>query len=461
MTMSNSRTFMIATLALASVVNAQTMTLAQAHALALKNNIPLQEARQTWLTNQYDQNIAWSYLLPQATNASELQRNKTVFDGYSNINETTRFYNLRDLNLTLTQELFNMNSYYLYSQASQKATQDLLIYQRALQELTLTISEQYFDLALAIDDYHFLIAEEKETLQRLEDIKNQLNFGAMTKSQLLEVQAQAQRVHADIIEAKQAVQNKKDVLSDSIGEANFQKIMGIGKKPRTLALTIPKLQHWINDTEANNLTLKIMGSGVLQAHYSQQAAQSNYLPTLSFNTAYHNYNFSSQSVKIEGSGSPQTWLTRRGYDTLQGSIKLSLPLLDGGKRYYDNKKASANVRLTEVNAKNTQQDIMRHLKKLYRALKHGSELIATKQAALKSSSEMSRISQVSLQAGAVTVLEALENIKNVRSDQKNLAVAQYGYLYSLIEILIQAGIISPKDISDIDKDLNQEILIPE
>ena len=119
------------------------------------------------------------------------------------------------------------------------------------------------------------------------------------------------------------------------------------------------------------------------------------------------------------------------------------------------------MRLTEVNAKNTQQDIMRHLKKLYRALKHGSELIATKQAALKSSSEMSRISQVSLQAGAVTVLEALENIKNVRSDQKNLAVAQYGYLYNLIEILIQAGIISPKDISDIDKDLNQEILIPE
>ena len=74
---------------------------------------------------------------------------------------------------------------------------------------------------------------------------------------------------------------------------------------------------------------------------------------------------------------------------------------------------------------------------------------------------MSRISQVSLQAGAVTVLEALENIKNVRSDQKNLAIAQYDYLYNLIEILIQAGIISPKDISDIDRDLNQEILIPE
>ena len=137
-----------------------------------------------------------------------------------------------------------------------------------------------------------------------------------------------------------------------------------------------------------------------------------------------------------------------------------MPILDGGRRYYDNRKATENIAVAQAASKNTHQQIIRQLKKLYRALRLGTKLIATKRAALNSSTEMSRIADVSLSAGSITVLESLANTANVRKDQQNLARAQYDYIYSLIEMLILSGIITPKDIRDINQDLGQEINIP-
>ena len=443
-----------------SLAEANVLSLNAAYNLALKNNASLQEARYTWLANQHDQNIARSFLLPQLNANNAFHRNKTVYEGNDSVNKTTRYYSQTELNISLTQELFNMSSYYQYSQASQKTMQDLLIYQRALQDVALTVSQQYFDLILEIDNHQFLLTEEKETLQRLKDVENQLNAGALTKSQLLEVKAQAQRVRADIIESLQAVHNRKDQLADSIGYASFDKVRGLSHQATSLNLHIPKQQHWIEDAENHNLTLKIAKNNITQAQYIQQAAWSKNIPTVTFDTSFTQYDYSSQSIKTEGSSSAQSWLTRRGYDAYEGSVTVRVPILDGGRRYYDNQKATENIAVAQAASRNTHQQIIRQIKKLYRALRLGTKLIATKQAALESSTEMSRIANASLIAGAITVLESLANTANVRKDQQNLSRAKYDYIYSLIEMLIISGIISPKDIRDIDQDLRKEIAIP-
>lgn len=441
---------------------ARVLSLSEAYNLALKNNLPLQEARYTWLANQHDQYIARSFLLPQVNSTNAYHRNKTVYEGNDSVSKTTRFYDQTELSISLTQELFNMSSYYQYSQASQKTMQDLLVYQRTLQDIALTVAKQYFDLILEIDNHQFLLTEEKETIQRLKDVESQLKLGALTKSQLLEVKAQTQRVRADIIESLQAVHNRKDQLADSIGDDKFDKVLGLRNQSqaKTLNLHIPKQQHWIEDAENHNLTLKIAKNNITQAQYLQQAAWSKNIPTVTFDTSFTQYDYSSQSLKTEGDSSAQSWLTRRGYDSYEGNITLHVPILDGGRRYYDNQKATENIAVAQTASKNTHQQIIRQLKKLYRALRLGTKLIATKRAALKSSTEMSRIADVSLSAGSITVLESLANTANVRKDQQNLARAQYDYIYSLIEMLILSGIITPKDIRDINQDLGQEIAIP-
>lgn len=437
-----------------------TLSLNDAFNKAQQNSSILQEAKFTWLKNKNDRNIALSYLLPQLTLEHSNNKTRTIFPKASDQKQDViRYYEEDQGSLTISQELFNMNSYYLYSQANQKTTQDLLMYQQALQNIALTVTNQYFNLILDIENHQFLLAEEKETLQRLKDITVHLKLGSMTKAQQLEAQAQAKRIKANIIRAKQNIQDSKDLLADTIGCSKFTKIKRLKDSPDILSLTIPNLKHWIKDTYDHSLTLKIAQSDIKQAQFLQKAILSNYLPSISLNGYYNRSKYPYQTLKTQD-GTTTSVSEKMQARSYEGEISVSYPLINGGKRFYDNKKYQENIKLAKATQKTIQQTVIRSIKQLYRQLTHSLEIIDTRKSALKSSSEMLRVSRIGMQEGAITVLETLENIANVRNDQQNLESAKYEYLYNLVNILITSGIISPKDIWEINKDLQISLTIP-
>ena len=87
------------------------------------------EQAYTWLANKNDQNIALSFLLPHITSEGSYTKTKTQYYNTVESGEVKAFYDQKFGGVSLTQELFNIPSYFTYSQASEKATQDLLIYQ--------------------------------------------------------------------------------------------------------------------------------------------------------------------------------------------------------------------------------------------------------------------------------------------------------------------------------------------
>jgi len=441
-------------------VQSYTLRLDNALDKALQHNLPLQQAKVTWLMNTTDKNIALSYLLPQMSLSQSHSKNRIIYPHASSQGtEISRSYQEKKGIISLSQELFNMQSYYVYSKANQKAVQDLLIYQNALQNLSLTVAEQYFQLIMAIENYRFLQTEAQETQQKLNDITKQVQYGAMTKSQLLEVQAQDQRVRANVLEAKQAIANTYDRLADSIGCHQFTHIATLGETANTIHLPIPALKHWLSDAMQNNISLKIAASELKQSQYLHKAARSSFLPTLSFNSSYSRYKYPSQTLKIDG-GNALNMIEKNQNKAFEGGITLSYPLINGGKRYYDNQKYQEGLHLAKINLENNSQIIQRQIKQRYRKLKLGSEVISARQSALKSATEMLKLSQISLQEGAVTVLETLNNIANVREDQHKLEQTRYAYLLDLITLLIEAGVITPKDIQEIDKDFVKQQEIP-
>lgn len=452
--------YTLAFAAFTASAHSYTLDLNTAFEKAQKNNLPLQESRLRWLKNKNDKNIALSHLLPQIKLNYSGGKSRIIYpSSEKNNQEIKRAYQEDISTLSLTQELVNMNQYYTYSQASQKATQDLFIYQQALQNLALTVADQYFRLVLSMENVEFLKAEEKETKKRYRDVEAQVRAGAMTKAQLLEVRAQAERVQGQIIEAEQLVQNNRDILADSIGCAQFTKIKVLQNDPSTLDSTIPSLKHWIDDTQYNNLTLKIANSDVLQAEFLQKATLANYLPTLSLNTNYQRYDYPSQSLKSVGSQEVNTQDVRDNH-SYNGSLVVQYPLLTSGNRYYSNQKYQANLKLSKVTQKNIELETLRTVKKLHRGLMAGKNVIDTKRTALSSSEAMLSLSQISFREGAVTVLETLENISNVRRDSQSLEISKYHYILDLIQLLIVAGIITPTDMMEINKDFTKIYPIP-
>ena len=437
---------------------AYTLSLNDAFHKALKNDLNIQEARLTWLANKNDKGIALSYLLPQLDFSYSNTKNKTAHKHCTDeCEKIKRSYREGQTLLSLSQELFNMQTYYQYSEANQKAIQDLFIYQKALQDLTLRIATQYFDLILSIENHDFLKAELQETQKRENDVRMQTSLGAMTKAQLFEVTAQTKRIEANIIQAKMAIHNAKDILADSIGCDQFTKIKKLEKKNHLMYIALPDLDHWLTDAMQKNLNIKIADSGVAKANFQKKAMTSQYLPTVQINSSYNDYRYEHQTT-TDVSNNMMIYRQKNNHNT-QAGLSLSFPIVNGGKRYYDQNKAQKNVKLSQVQKQNTQQASIREIKKLHRQLKHNQEIINAKTAALSSSQEMLRITKISLKAGAVTVLETLENISNVRKDQQSLEQTKYNHILDLIEILIQTGNISPQEIKRLNADLQHTIPI--
>lgn len=437
---------------------AYTLSLEDAFQKALDNDVSIHEAKLTWLANRNNKGIAFSYLLPQIDSNFTSTKNKTNYKSCTtNCEKIKKSYHQNLYSFSLSQELFNMQTYFQFSKANQKGTQDLLIYQKALQNLALSIATKYFNLILSIEDYLFLTFEYEETKKREQNIQNQVSLGAMTKSQLLEAKAQSQRIQADIIQAKIAIFNAKDILSDSIGFDQFSKIKGIKNNAPLLTLTLPSLDYWLEDATQKNLDIQIANSDIIQADYEKKAMLSQSLPTFQFKSSYNDYRYKNQSISNDSNNSfvfPQS-----DNHSIQGSISLSLPIFNGKRNHYKQNKSNELLKLSKTQKKDIKQTVTREIKRLHRQIDHNQKIIQARKAAIQSSQEMLRIAKISLESGTITVLETLENITNVRKDRQNLEKSKYNHVLNLIEILIQTGNISPREIENINQNLQQTIQI--
>ena len=437
---------------------AYVLDLTTAQNQATLNNPILKTARHTWIMQKNNPKIARSYLLPQLSIQSTDSKIREKYpEATTDGNNFSTHYTQEQKSLAFSQTLFDMNRYYKLVQSKQQATQDLLIYQQTLQETLLYTTQHYFELILAIENVEFLTAEVEETRRRQKDIHTLFTHGNATQTQTLEVSAQLQRIQADIIQAKQVVENQKDLLANTIGCSNFTAIKALEKHSPIPPLHPPSLKHWLRDTEENNIALKIARNSIQQAKSQHKASLSNTLPTVTINGNYNHYQYPEQSTQDNAEINSFTKLNSKTYNS---ALSVQFALLNGGKHYYQIQKQKQNVLVAQSNILATEQTIKNKVKQLYRKLKHGYTHIHAQKLALNSSQEILRMSQISLKAGAVTVLETLTNIAHVTRDKQNLEKSKYNFLLNLTQLLTVAGKTSPENIVDINQQLTRTLPIP-
>lgn len=434
------------------------LSLDDALQMATRNDLVTQEARLTWLANKNDKGIAFSYLLPQLAVNQTASKSKTDFEYCAQgCQSSSNTYRLNQTYFSFSQELINMPSYYQYAKANQKALHDLLVYQQALQSMVLRVSSEYFNLILQIENLGFLQSELQETQQRKKDIQIQVSMGAMTAAQQQEATAQEKRVLADIIQTKILIENARDLLADSIGNYEFTHVKALQENASVLSRHLPKVSHWETRALKQNLQIQAAQNNIEQTRLQKKSTGSAFLPTLSLNASYtHNdYNTPSDQKVLNNA----LFSTPEDNRNTQGSISLSWPLITGAKRFYDHRKSADNHQLSQIQKQKIEQTTTRRIKKLHRQLKHDQELITARQAALKSSEEMLRISRISQNQGAITTLEVLENISNVRKDKQTLEEARYNHLLNFIDLLIQSNTISQQEVKKISQGLQQRLAL--
>ena len=426
------------------------VSLIEAYNGAFNNDLDYQASRFAWLRDQTSQGIALSDLLPSlnsqlATNSAKLK----VVDGDTEFNLSNE-----TLDITAHQVLFNLSTYQNYQAASAQSRQALLTYNLATQELIVRVAKLYTNLLLALDNLRFTLAEQAETEMRYNDVYQKVKAGIMTQTDLAETQAQLERIKAEVLSAKQQILQAQDSLADSTGLA-IHSVDGLTDKKHASEKQLTPMNRWINTGLHNNLSIKIAQENFNTANAQKKSAQATYYPSLNGFASYQTNRYYGDDLSKASTNQLNL------YDTDSSSIGASLtwPILNGGGRYYNNKKAQGNAQYFSTILAKSKQDTSRHIRTLYHDLEFGKQIIKANTQAVYYSAELVKMNRLKLEAGTTTMLEVLDNISNLRSDQQALAKSRYDYILNLLQLKLIAGTITADDIRDINNYFTQKTII--
>lgn len=423
------------------------VSLIEAYNGAFKNDLNYQASRFAWLRDQNNQGIALSDLLPSVTsNLGTHSIKLKIVDGDTELNLSNE-----TLDISARQVLFNLSTYQNYQAASAQSRQALLTFNHATQELIVRIAKLYTNLLLALDNLRFTRAEQAETEMRYNDVNQKVKAGIMTQTDLAETQAQLERIKAEVLYAKQQILQAQDSLADSTGLI-IHSVDGLSDKKHASEKQLTPMNRWLNTALSNNLSIKIAQENLNAASAQKKSAQATFYPSINGNASYKTNRYYGDDLNKASTNELQL------YDTDTSSIGASLtwPILNGGGRYYNNKKAQENTHyFSTVLAKN-KQDTSRHVRTLYHDLEFGKQIIKANTQAVFYSAELVKMNRLKLEAGTTTMLEVLDNISNLRSDQQALAKSRYDYILNLLQLKLIAGTITADDIRDMNNYFTQK-----
>ncbi len=423
------------------------VSLIEAYNGAFNNDLDYQASRFAWLRDQNDQGIALSDLLPSAT--SQVGTNSAKLKV---VNGDTEF-NLSNetLDITARQVLFNLSTYQNYQAASAQSRQALLTFNHATQELIVRTAKLYTNLLLALDNLRFTLAEQAETEMRYNDVYQKVKAGIMTQTDLAETQAQLERIKAEVLSAKQQILQAQDILADSTGLA-IHSVDGLNDKKHASEKQLTPMNRWVNTALNNNLSIKIAQENLNAASAQKKSAQAAFYPSVNGYASYQTNRYYGDDLSSAATNQLNL------YDTNTSSIGASLtwPIMNGGGRYYNNKKAQENTQYFATILAKNKQDTSRYVRTLYHDLEFGKQIIKANTQAAYYSAELVKMNRLKLEAGTTTMLEVLDNISNLRSDQQALAKSRYDYILNLLQLKLIAGTITADDMQDINNYFTQK-----
>jgi outer membrane protein len=168
--------------------------------------------------------------------------------------------------------VYGLKSAKALSQASQ------LNYQNTIDNVIVKVVEVYQNVITARQLFNLALQKENLAKKITEQAKIKLSLGAITKTDMLQAQANL---------AATTAQKEAYFASQQDAEENFNYTIGV-QPPKDLdtikinALTLPKnFEEFITKTKQNNLMLKIMEKKVLGMNLSSKAAKASLMPNLS------------------------------------------------------------------------------------------------------------------------------------------------------------------------------------
>lgn len=406
-------------------------------ALALENNPGLREvhARKAATEEAKNQNIA--RLLPNlsATGASSKDYLNNEKLGTFRGSGEQDFYS-NTFNLNLTQPIFHWEHWIQLSQSDNQIAQAEANFQAELQSLMVKITEAYFNILAAEDDLTFIQAERAAIARELEQAQKRYEVGLIAVTDIYEAQAGFDQANANEIEAQNALDNQKEALREIIGDTEAV----LDRLDDNIPLTQPEpadIETWSLSAEANNLNIIAAFNEAEAARKTIDLQRSGHLPKLDL-------------VASLGLSDVSSSFGLRG-DSQSIGLQLNLPIYEGGAVNSRTRQAVHEYEAAKQKLLSSKRSAIKQVKDAYRGVLSNISRVNALQSGVTSAENALTATQAGLDVGTRTLIDVLNEQKNLFKTKRDLARSRYDYLINSIKLKQASSNLSELDISRINR----------
>ncbi|WP_444895905.1 TolC family outer membrane protein [Microbulbifer sp. EKSA008] len=370
--------------------------------------------------------------------------------------QTSNSLQERTYSANLTQAIFDAPAWFDYQQGKRLTEQATAEFSANQQEMMIRVATAYFDVLRAYDVLEAAAAEEQALAKQLEQTQQRFEVGLTAITDVYDSQAAYDSSVARRLTAQDNLLSNFDALSVLTGGYHDQVAPLVDDFQ--VAPPVPSDRaDWVEFALANNFVLKAARLGADAARYNARAEASEHLPTvtgsLSYNKLTQDGNEKNRFSDITGSQFvryPQDidqWGTSAG-------VTVNVPIFTGGLLSANRRQARNQAFQAQDLSVLAERDTIQTTRTLHRAVVTDVSRVAAREQAVVSAKSALDATQAGYEVGTRNIVDVLLAQRTLFDSQTDYANSLYDYILNSLSLKQAAGLLSPKDLQDLDMMLN-------
>jgi outer membrane protein len=349
-------------------------------------------------------------------------------------------FNTNGITVSLTQPLFRKQNIDQYLQSKSQLAQSDAQLNVAAQDLTVRVSQAYFDVLAAQDNVAFAAAQKAAIAEQLASAKRNFEVGTATITDTNDAQARFDLVTSQEIAAQNDLEVKKQTLQQIIGTAPAS----LNTLATDLPLGLPEpndMERWVEAAQANSPLIKGQEAVLEFANREVERNRGGHYPTIDLVGSY-SQTAASGSTSF-GSGNDTT--------TKLIGVQLNVPLYQGGGQQSRVREAIANKEKARQDLENARRTVIYSTRQAFLGVTSGVAQVKALEQALVSSQSSLDSTKLGQEVGVRTGVDVLNAQQQLFSAKRDLAQARYNYILSQLRLKAAAGQLAEDDLIQVNQ----------
>lgn len=424
------------------------LTLTQAYQAALGSDPTFASARASYTASLEQLPQARSNLLPWVSATGDVSYSDTRIRFTNQLPRRKTHADNYGYQLVLSQPLFDWASWQTYEVAKLGVTVAELQLQQAYQDLLLRVSQAYFDVLAAQDALTALEAERNAISEQLASAKRNFDLGTATITDTYEAQARYDLIQAQLLQAGNTLQVRRDVLQKIIGQPPGSP----AKLPAGTPVPKPepsRIDAWVDRAQTENLLVVQAQVATAIAQRDIDIARSGHYPQVSL---VGTFGQSDSPYRPEASLAAAGVSDGRARSTSSTiGVQVSIPVYTGGYVSSRVRQTVAQEQRARYDYEDARRSAVQATREAFLGVNTGLAQIRALEAAEESSRKALEANRTGYEVGVRINLDVLNAQQQLYATQRDLARARYDTLMAGLRLKAAAGLLTEADIEGINR----------